>query len=355
MSLTAQAQLLPPPTAGEFEIKGEFNYFSTSSNYNPDGGKMTLPNGSKLTQMMGLGEFIFDWTNEWRFTAGASAGQAAVDSHTNSGLNEMWVGGQYWYELDAFDLVPEADLVYPGFRVKTESNDPLLGEGALRLKGGAWAIYQWDDFRPFGFLGYEYRDEGRSSLLNYKAGLQYAQSSAWWMQAELRGSSSMTNDSDTDNVGRDVYLTRVQGGSYRDYSLTPSSHEVALLGGFHIGQMGVYAGCSTTYMGRSSADGLTALVGITFDGAFFPPVEAAPQVQSRPSGQHFNVKPEKFDNSLFNDNPVPSSQVPTVVQKSARKRVTRVRPKPIMPAAKPPAMSVELLMKQTEKSLEKKK
>lgn len=367
LTLSAHAQLLPPPTAGEFEIKGEFNYYSSAKNYAPDGGSVDLLNGGKLTQMLGLGEFIFDWTQEWRLYAGASAGQTTTDNYslfsltnntkTNSGLSEGWFGAQYWYELESFDLVPEVDIIYPGSRVDTNSDDPLLSEGALRLKGGAWAVYQWDDFRPFGFLGYESRDGGRSSLLDYKVGLQYAQSSAWWLQGELRGYSSVTNDGDTDGVARDVYLLRVQGGSYHDYSRTPSLHEAALLGGFHIGQLGFYAGGAMSYAGRSSADGLTGLVGVTFDGALFVNEEApgGPQAtQYRPPPeQRFQVKPEKYDNGLFKDNPVPDDSAPAIVvrRQVVHKRPVSVRPKPVLP--KKDSLNVELLMKQTEKSLEK--
>lgn len=360
----AHAQLLPPPAEGEYQLRGEFSYFGTSANYGNDGSKQSLVGGAKLNTMMGLGEFIFDWTPEWRFSAGFTGGQTSADrvtapsnvieTHTNIGVSEMWLGAQYWLNFASFDFVPDAAFYYPLFRVDTNSGDPLLGEGAIRMRGGAWLVYQKGDFRPFGYLGYEYMDEGRAGQMPYHVGVQWAAESGWWLQGELRGFQNITNDSNTDNRSiRDAYLVRTQGGSYRYYSINPSSHEFAVMAGTHFGQIGVYVGGAMTYAGKNSADGWSGVVGLTFDGTIFASTNSVstPRYEDK-----FKVRAEKYDASLFRDSAQPVQQPAIVAPVRPR---TRVRPKPAPVAkpapAKPPTMpTVELLMKDTEKSLEKK-
>jgi hypothetical protein len=347
-SHSAQAQLLPPPAPGEYQLRGEFSYFDTHINFGDDGSKATLADGASLNTMMGLGEFIFDWTEHLRLRAGLTGGQTeahrleapnnVLERHTNVGLSEIWAGGEYWYHLAPFDLVPAVEVYYPLFRVDTASGDPLLGEGATRVRGGAWLVLDWGgDFRPFGYLGYEFRDEGRSALLPYHGGIQWLTEAGTWAQIELRGYQKLTDDSNSDaGEERSEYLTRVQGGSERFYSLNPSLHEVAVLAGTHFGQMGVYGGVSYAYMGKNNAEGVTYTVGVSFDGSFFTPT---PQPEVIRYENKFEVKQETYDPSLFQTSPVP-----------ARKAVKRKAP----PATKGPMPTVELMMKNTEKALESK-
>ena len=363
-SAPAQAQLLPPPAPGEYQLRGEFSYFKTTANFDGTGSKSALLNGASLSTMNGLGEFIFDWTEEIRLHAGLVGGQTTanrqstlatpVEAHTNAGLSEAWVGGQYWYHYAAFDLVPDLELHYPLFRVDLNSGDPLLGEGALRLNGGAWLVGQWGDWRPFGFLGYEYRDEGRATLMPYHLGLQWLPENGWWAQAEMRGYQTLTNDTNTDNgTVRDLYLARIQGGSERFYSLNPASHELAVMLGTHFGQMGIYAGGAMTFMGKNSADGLTFTVGLTFDGSFYVPT---PRVEEPLYQDRFSPKDEKFDEKVFDSSPVPRPPTPVkTLPVHTRTRPAAKKPAPAKAgtAGKGPLPTVELLMKSTEKALEK--
>ncbi len=376
----AHAQLLPPPAPGEFQLRGEFSLYNTSANYGGDGNKNALPNGTNLKTMSALGEFIFDWTEEIRFHAGFTGGEttayrqrditAPVEAHSNSGISEAWAGGQYWYHYASFDLIPDAEVRYPFARVNLSTEDPLLSDGALSLIAGAWLTATWGDWRPFGYLGYQYRDEGRASLMPYHLGIQWLPENGWWIQGEFRGYQTIANDSNSDNgIERDSFLTKVDASSYKFYALNPASHEFALMVGTHFGQMGVYASAAFTYMGRNSADGFTGTVGLTFDGSFYMPTPrpSEPQVYE----DKFNVKPDKYDERLFNSDPVPRPAPPPP---KAAPVNTRIRPvaKPAAPVqspkaapgktpapgarikpAKGPMPTVELMIKDTEKALEK--
>ena len=78
-------------------------------------------------------------------------------------------------------------------------------------------------FQPFAFAGYEYRDGGRSALLPYSVGLHF-RPNQWWIQAEYRGFTSISDDGDSDSNSRLLrtrYSNLVNGGSFR-YSLRES-------------------------------------------------------------------------------------------------------------------------------------
>ena len=183
----------------------------------------------------------------------------------------------------------------------------------------------------------------------YKVGLRYGQKQNWWIEGEFRGFETITNDTNTSNrTVRELYLNRVDGGSFQFYSINPSVGEVALIGGLQFESLGIYAGAATTVYGRSMADSWSAIVGVTFTGAIFAPVVRR---------EEFNPRPDKYDEVLFKEKIVPEADItplPLIVPKPrgpAKPRVDRVRK--VRKAAQPEP-SVELLMKQTEKTLEKK-
>jgi hypothetical protein len=374
---TAHAQLLPPPAPGEYQIKGEFSYFTTSGNYESDGVSTELENGSKLSTMMGSGEFIVDMTRNIRLQAGFMGGQTGVDRydkiedetsyHTNMGVSDVWVRGQYWLNKWGFDVVPDAAFYYPLFRVDTTSGDPLVGEGAMRLRAGGWLIYAFGSFFPYGYLGYEYRDDGRSAQLPYELGVQWAPGNEWWAQLGVRGYSAMSSDSNNTRE-REEYLFNVQGGSDRFYSVNGSSTEAVIMAGTHFGQLGIYIGAGTTVIGHNSAHGSTAFAGITFDGTVFAPTPSAYDYdsyippKSNSAQEKFRAKSEKYDPSMFTESTTPRSQEQSIdedrIANRARRSRPHLRPRPKLRPAPPmneTLPTVDLIMKDTQKSLEKRK
>lgn len=361
MSLqTHAAELRFVPVAGQYEAKGEFDYTTTSANYPSAGGSsLGLAAGAKLTRMLGVGEINYDYNSFLRFWGGFSGGQTqanvitgvfpsiVTDTHTNSGMNEGWLGGQWWTEFESFDVVPQVDLVYPFFRIGGAAVDPLLGEGAMRLQAGSWIMLPFGNLTPFVYGGYAYRDEGRSSLFPYNVGLRYGERRNWWVQGEFRGYQTITDDSNAGNRGpREVILSHTDGGSYEFYSINPSRGEIAASGGFRYESFSVYGGASMSVFGRSSSDGWTAFAGVTFSG-FYP--KKAPREEQN----SFSEKAEKYDQQMFQE-PQPLTPDPVIEDTPPppppRKKTKSATPKKHKDEPMP---NVEMLMKDTEKSLDK--
>jgi hypothetical protein len=281
-----------------------------------------------------------------------------TETHTVSGLNEGYLGGQWWTEFQQFDIVPQVDFVFPFWRVNSGSPTALLGEGAMRLQAGSWFMLPLKDFTPFGYIGAAYRDGGRSVLLPYSVGARF-NSNKFWIEGELRGYQSITDDSNSSQqTARDAYLNWVDGGSYEFYAINPSRSEAALMAGVRIEQIELYLGGAKTIFGRSSADDWQVRVGLAFNGQLFPHAPRA----AAPSTERFIEKPEKYDESVFEQQVIPDpvdeqESLPPVPKKAAPPPPparTRAKPKVKPPKKDEPMPNVELLMKDTQKSLEKK-
>ncbi|MGZ3722208.1 MAG: hypothetical protein ACXVA9_04710 [Bdellovibrionales bacterium] len=361
------------PVEGQYEAKGEFQYLTTSANYPSGGGSSSsLLFGGKLTRMLGVAEVTYDFSPAIRFWGGFSGGQTTTDNYnaaasvfstvmqtkTLSGMSEGWLGGQWWTEYQKLDIVPQVDFVFPFSRANTNSPDPLLGEGAIRFQAGSWVMLPMNEFTPFGYLGFAYRDEGRSSLLPYNAGLRFGHPETWWIQAEVRGFQSITDDSNSGNRAvRDAYLINVDGGSYEFDAINPSRTDIAAMAGARFNQIGIYGGFSKSLVGRNSADDWEIRAGFTFTGAIF----AKAKRSDVPDG--FSAPQEKYDDTIFQNDVVPEPYIEDPVVTPAPKTAplrnptpaTKNHAKPKKPVPDAPMPNVEMLMKDTQKSLEKKK
>ena len=294
--MSANAQLRTAPVQGQYEVRAEFDYWTTNANFPTNGGSsQAIAYGGNLTSLSGRGEFSYDFDSQFRAYAGFSGGQTNATNVVNqalsgfqpgtqsgsvSGLNEAWVGGQYYLSVGQFAFVPQVALGLPFWRVDETSNDPLLGDGATWFAPGAWLITQLGDFTPFVYGDYKYRDSGYSGLLDYALGIHYAYKNSFWAEAQLDGFTTGAQDSNTANrQQRNTYLTGVDGGSMEFYSINPARGELAGLVGFQFDSFGIYAGLNKTVYGQSSADGWGAIVGLKFDGNFLRQPKPAPRAR----------------------------------------------------------------------------
>lgn len=295
LTSVAGAESPNPPRAGHYEARGTVSYFTTGSNYTSDGSQ-DLFNGGEFTNWTGELSFTYDWRPDWRFSGGVNGGYSESDdgffTRSNSGANEVFASAQKWFESGPLDIAPQADFIFPLWRVDEGGDDALIGEGAMRLRAGSWAFWPRGTFKPFGYLGFEYRDEGRAFLLPYSVGVKL-KVSQFWIQGEYRGFETIVDDSDTDNQAvRDVYLNRVNGGSYRFYSINPAASEFAAEAGTRLGDFGLFAGFAITVNGKNAADGYTGYGGISWSPTGH---------RRRDDDDGFNIRGERYDESLFHE------------------------------------------------------
>lgn len=265
----AWAEAPEPPTHMDYRIDAGFLYFDTETNFNAGGNSSEdLHNDGYFTDMIFSGKYTQDLDKKTRvyggFTYSMTESYDGFTTRENAGLNELMGGGQYWLKVLGFPVAPAADFVYPLVRVDANSNDALLGEGAMKLRLGTWAMMGRPVFDPFIYLGYEYRDEGRSHAVPYSIGVKW-KNKPLWAQAEYRGFERLFAASDTSNRNqRDDFLKRVDGGSFRYYALNQALSEAAFEAGYSFGIVQIYGGAAITVNGSSAADGYTITVGAAY-------------------------------------------------------------------------------------------
>lgn len=354
LGFAGATELPAPPNNGQITAGAEAAYFKSDANYDDGGSSSSLP--GDFTQFLYKFGGAYDFGADWRFygaldVSSVQASGATADN-ANSGLSDLHLGAQYWWrEFSGIRLVPQADFTFPMAKVDESSSDAIISDGAMTLGAGSWALWEMHAFTPFAFLGFQYRDGGRSYLLPYNLGAQYTFGQrSFWVRGELRGYRTLIDDADTDNrTFRDTYLSGVNAGSYRYYAINPSLTELAFQAGTTFFEnWEVYGGAAQSLEGKNAAQGPTVFAGVIFRGGAdggSSPAEPAFSPGERSEDQF--TEPEiKYDERLFNESDV----VARPKKKTPAKRAA--------PAKKPPRktpVSVDKMLQETEKSLERRK
>ena len=330
ISPPARAERPVPPHQGRFHLGGDLEIFHSSANFTSAGKSQTLLNKASFDHQELDTHGDYELSDQLRAFShliyGNTSASNGTATNTNAGLNSLNVGAQWWLFTPRFFIVPQGQLTYPFWRVNASSTNALIGEGAMAVEGGAYAIWRLSTrLQPFGYLGYVYRDVGRSSLLPYVLGLNW-RPSRWWFEFTVRGYRSASHDSGADTPAQhDVFLTRTDGGSYRYDAQGPSLTEVAAEAGWRFSEgWHVYALGAMSVEGKSAADGWTARLGVTYTGRR---LERMARAQEEPSAApRFEPSNDKYDETLFHE--APTNMVPKVPKSDgpaprARKKVRR--------------------------------
>lgn len=369
LSVVIHAEVPNAPRPGRTEVRASATFFKTSSNY-VSGGIEELPGGGSLTNVQGEALYVYDWQADWKLFGGFNLGWTESSdgtyTRTNSGLNEVIAGGQNWYEIGQFDFAAEGVLFYPLWRPDADSDEALIGEGAMRLRAGGWLILPRRGLRPFAYGGFEYRDGPRAYVMPYRVGAKYSLR-GWWVQGEYRGFEAVSDDADVDDPSlRNQYLKDVNGGSFHFYSINPSGSEVAFEVGKRFGALTVMGGAAMTVNGKNTSDGFS----VTF-GLMYSPQDTVVRVDE----DDFNIRRERYDESLFrNERPSDAGQFeqpqfredPNFVEPPPVVAPPKPKPRPVRPArpAKPAKqqaieeaqeVEMQLELRPTKKKVKKKK
>ena len=342
----AQAERPQPPQTSAYRIGAGAEYYQTTHNFDSQGESRKLIGDGDFSTVSGELNASYDWNRMFRTSAFMSFANARSNgtptllgpgsfnnlvARSNTGINELGTSVQAWLPVDVLHLAAEAGVRYPLWSVNEDADQPLIGEGAGQYNLGLWAIAKTKPVQPFGYLGFTYRDAGRSSLLPYAVGA-HLQVRQWWAEASWYGQFTVMEDADTQNRAmRDYFVNRVDAGSYRFYAVNPTLHNLQLQTGFQFGPFGLLAGFSTSMMGNNAADGWAIHGGLSFSSEIFSKPAANTGADPR-----FQLQQDKYDESLFQENSAAPPQEPKKIRR-------KVRQKP----------SVEKMMHEAEKELQK--
>ncbi len=209
----------------DFEVGTQFFY--SEANYpSSGGGSQNLFSGNHYqlldvnfgTRYMPQKNWsVFGWGN-----IGSAESKNSLATRSNSSFNEMAAGFDFLMYSEGFQLVPEIVALMPFEKVDTSSDTVLNSEGVFEVRSRLVAQKDFGMWRGYGWLGFNYRGDGRSFLMPWGAGAQFKMNRHRW-GAELLGYQSISDDTNNkDSVIRTAYINSVNAGSLKFYSANPS-------------------------------------------------------------------------------------------------------------------------------------
>ena len=138
-------------------------------------------------------------------------------------------------------------------------------EGAMDLTGKVNAILDRRSYLVGSYLGFSYRDQGRSNLFLYGIPAEY-RFQKFFLGASLEGYVSVGYDKDsTDDVVRNSYFERVMGGSRLYGAINPNLLNGSAWGGFYpLRNWKATVGVSNSITGANSAHFLSGFLVVNY-------------------------------------------------------------------------------------------
>jgi hypothetical protein len=298
-----------------FEMSGGATYFETTSNFNDVGSKVNLISSNKYALLDMFLETRYVFKDFWSVRAKAFISNAESKNtdfnRSNSTLNTLEASGDWMVYRGFMDVIPELTMRYSLDQISNTQDSVITNEGVLEIIAmlKAQNNYQWFSYYAGG--GYDFRSE-RSSVMPWYVGggMQWKHS---FFGLELNGFQTITDDSDkgtTNEAIRNTLIQRVNGGSYRFYSVNPSHIQVQanLDVGFSSGFV-VKTYIANSISGQNYANGLTMGIALNLLFDTFsnnPHKEVVPVKQVEPVKQDENYQiqtQDGVDQKLFQKEP----------------------------------------------------
>ncbi len=244
----------------DFEIAT--NYFYSEANYLSGGsGSTSLPSGNSFT--------LWDTTLRTRYipkknwsvfgwgTVSNAESKDSVATRTNSSISQVAVGADFLMYSDLFQLIPEFTAIVPFEKVDPSSDTVLNSEGVFEVSSRLIAQKDFGRLRGYGWLGFNFRGDGRSFLMPWGVGAQWKVSRIR-LGGELSGFKSVSDDTtDVDANIRTSYINGVNAGSMKFYSTKPSLVDTNVYAIWLVGsKWSLQANAGTTLTGSNSAAGI---------------------------------------------------------------------------------------------------
>lgn len=253
----------------EMELSSQL--FRSEANYLTSGTSTTnLASGNyyQLLDMKLSGRYIprSNWSIFASGTVGSAESKNAAITRGNSAMSESQLGVDFILFSKFFKLIPEIVLVVPFEKVDPATDTVLNTEGVMELRSRVSIQKDLGSFRAYGWLGFNYRDEGRSYLMPWGAGAQLKWSRILF-GGEIFGYESITDDTDKNAFARSTYTTVANAGSLKFYSYNPSLIDSQVYFAWLVSpQFSIQANGGTTLMGSNMAAGYH--VGVQLKYAF---------------------------------------------------------------------------------------
>jgi hypothetical protein len=275
-SASAQAQNLGLQTLHDFNFhegrifyQADTDYFTTDANYSNDGGSFEhMPSGYSITNLTSSMRAGYDFSSDLSIFGLLNYGYTMTSDpaydRTNSGVSDIGLGAQYILMTSPFVLIPDFEFFFPLFKIDEATDEALIGDGALSARLGTWLQKDISFFVLEGYLGFQYRDDGRSGLLKWQAG-GYVPIRSFKIGASAGGYQSVLDDEFKDlPIARTRVTNRVNAGSLRYYNVNASLVEARAWLSYDFSFLSIQAFYNRSLTGENNAEGQSFGAAISF-------------------------------------------------------------------------------------------
>lgn len=309
---------------GRWDIDVQGSYLRSNQNYSSSGSVQDLT-GSNYYQLIdvvsGARWGITDEMNLYAYGNFSTAeSKDATATRTNSGFTKAILGGDILVNMEGFSIIPEVQVVVALTKVDQNSDTAINTEGVNELTAKLNMQSEMESLNLFGYVGFTYRDSGRSSLLPWSVSAEYSFQKLRG-GVELFGFQSITSDRDKGDVGqgvRQTYVSIVNAGSSHFYVVDPSVIDLNLYGKFDVGKkMAMWVGAGHTLAGSNYSSGFHFEGGLryTLGGAekqsrSKSTVKTEPQTRTTKKVNQFQEDTnDGVDQTMFKPTPTPVPKV----------------------------------------------
>lgn len=255
---------------------------------------------------------------------------------TNSEIHEARFATDLLIETNAFDLIPEFELVVPFKKIDPGTDTVMIGEGVQTITGKLHLQTEFGQGDFFSYIGYQKRDQGRSDLVPWSIGMGWNNAGSL-LGGRFFGFQSISDDKDKNfRLIREALNNKVNGGSLRYYSVNPSSMSAEILWFLKLQrQLQVQFHFGLDLAGQSYSKGMFGGLNFVFDwGEKQRSLRQRPKREvQQPRGNGIAVESETIDfredtnestdQKFFEEPPAPRIQPAPSPQRQRRIRGTR--------------------------------
>ena len=289
---------------GSWDFELQTRYEQATANYLSQGNFFqALPSGQSyklITVDAGTRYHFARWALFGEAQLASAESRNLTETRVNSGFSQAILGADYLLYQGRFAIIPEVAVTYPFVRNSISSDAVSLNEGAIEGSSRLIFLARFWRIRWATFLGFTYRDGGRSSLLPYGLFGEF-QFRHFVLGNELRAYQSVSYDQDTNaDQARKDWATRVNAGSQKFYSVNPSGAHNTTWARFVVDRsLWMQVGAGMTLNGSNSGAGWNVFLGVLYRER--PKVPVATSDVDR-----FQIETNEVDQDFFE----PTTQTP---------------------------------------------
>jgi hypothetical protein len=333
---------LYPQRTWDLELTGR--YLQSSSNFTTSGGGYAnTPAGNSYNiSQFNLGFRTTIDKKNWAIWGDSQAGyaqsQSPAQTLTNGNVDYVRLGTDYILFQDAFALIPEFFFQYPTVQNNfTNTSTVGISDGVTVVSGKMYVRIRLTSFLLQAFAGYQYRDQGRSSLIPYGVVAEYLMHN-WSAGANLQGYSSASQDANTNNPTQQyAWMNSVNGASQIWDGVNPQLLETNVWLKFHTSpKVSLFVGAGDTLNGASTANYWNVSAGIEYHVPSSKPKVSDP-IENTNQMQFDEELSDGVDQRLFDKSNTPPAEV---------------KPKPVAPPRAPSPQNLQKELDKTEMKLD---